>query len=260
MSKRGYIIAISAAALLTVLICFLIVRKYHEPDENTHAGRLSGNESTDGDAFEEQEYWTSDLTDEDNRELLDTYKLMKEDNPDFAGYFMVEGTQIAYPVMYSPKEPEKYIHKDFNGLESDEGLPFIDTRCKLDPDSDNVIIYGHNMKDGSMFASLISYQDRSYFEAHPRVRFDTADEVREYEVMSVFYDRVYYTDEDVFKFYDFTDAKDESDFDENVAQLLKKSVYDTKVTAHYGDKLVTLVTCAYHTEDGRFVVVAKRCK
>ncbi len=69
---------------------------------------------------------------------------------------------MAYPVMYTPEDPEKYLHKDINGVESDEGLPFIDTRCNIDPDSDNIIIYGHNMKDGSMFASIIDYQDKSY--------------------------------------------------------------------------------------------------
>lgn len=161
--------------------------------------------------------------------------------------------------MYTPDEPEKYIHKDINGIETDNGLPFIDTRCNLDPDSDNIIIYGHNMKDGSMFASIINYQDKSYYEKHPIIRFDTPDEVREYQVMAVFYDRVYYTDESVpFKFYDFIDADDEADYDYAVEQLLKKSVYDTGVRAKYGDKLLTLVTCAYHTENGRFVVVAKQ--
>lgn len=140
-----------------------------------------------------------------------------------------------------------------------QGLPFIDTRCNIDPDSDNIIIYGHNMKDGSMFASIIDYQDKSYFEDHPVIRYDTPDEVREYQVMSVFYDRMYYTDEtDVFKFYDFIDADDEADYDYAIEQYLKKSVYNTGVKAHYGDKLLTLVTCAYHTENGRFVVVDRR--
>lgn len=115
------------------------------------------------------------------------------------------------------------------------------------------------MKDGSMFASIIDYQDKSYFEDHPVIRYDTPDEVRGYQVMSVFYDRVYYTDEtDVFKFYDFIDADDEADYDYAIEQYLKKSVYNTGVKAHYGDKLLTLVTCAYHTENGRFVVVARR--
>ena len=182
---------------------------------------------------------------------------MKERNPDFAGYVRIEGTDMAYPVMYTPSDPEKYLHKDINGVDSDEGLLFIDSRCDIEPDSDNIIIYGHNMKDGSMFASIINYQDKAYYEEHPIIRYDTPDEVREYQVMSVFYDRVYYTDEtDVFKFYDFIDATDEADYDHAIEQYIKKSVYDTGVTAEYGDKLITLVTCSYYTENGRFVVVA----
>ena len=199
------------------------------------------------------------LTKEENDELLVIYKGMKERNPDFAGYLRIEGTELAYPVMYSLTEPEKYLHKDINGADSDDGLPFIDTRCDIDPDSDNIIIYGHNMKDGSMFASLISYQDKKYFDEHPIIRYDTPDEIREYEIMSVFYDRVYYMDEaDVFKFYNFINAEDKVDFDYNIGMYLKKSLYDTGVTARFGDKLLTLVTCAYHTENGRFVIVAKR--
>ena len=115
------------------------------------------------------------------------------------------------------------------------------------------------MKDGSMFTKLISYQDNSFYLEHPIIWFDTPDEVKEYTVMSVFYDRVYYEDEtDVFKFYDFIDAADEADYNNAIEQYLKKSVYDTGVRAEYGDKLITLVTCAYHTENGRFVVVARR--
>lgn len=199
------------------------------------------------------------LTAEENQELLDVYNVMKQSNPDFAGYLHIEGTELAYPVMYSPKDPEKYLNKDINGLECDGGLPFIDTRCSLNPDSDNVLIYGHNMKDGSMFSSLISYQDKSYYWTHPVIRFDKPGELREYRVMSVFYDRVYFADEkDVFKFYDFIDASDKDEFDKAVNSIIKKSVYNTNVTAEYGDKLITLVTCAYHTNNGRFVVVAVR--
>lgn len=199
-----------------------------------------------------------DIPQEEKDELIEVYNGMQEDNPDFAGYISIPGSTISYPVMYTPNDPEKYLHLDYYEAEADGGVPFIDARCSIDPDSDNVIIYGHNMKDGSMFTPLISYQDKSYFEEHPVIRFDTKDEIREYEIMSVFYDRVYYDDEDVFKFYNFIDAKNEAEFNETIGQYLKKSIYDTGVDAEYGDKLVTLVTCAYHTDNGRFVVVAKR--
>ncbi len=258
MERRQYLIVAIAVISLAVLIGVLVKKGNPENVEPEHAGTESGSDSNEtGGRITVTRL--DKLTNEDNKELLDAYKNMKERNPDFAGYVLIEGTEMAYPVMYTPEDPEKYIHKDIYGDESDEGLPFIDTRCSIDPDSDNIIVYGHNMKDGSMFASLISYQDKAYFDAHPVIRYDTVDEIREYEVMSVFYDRVYYTDEtDVFKFYDFIDAKDEDDYDRAVGEYLKKSVYDTGITAKYGDKLLTLVTCAYHTDNGRFVVVARR--
>lgn len=97
------------------------------------------------------------------------------------------------------------------------------------------------------------------YAAHPIIYYDTVNEIRQYQVMSAFYDRVYYTDEtDVFKFYDFINAKDKRDYDDAVSNYINKSVYDTGIRAEYGDKLLTLVTCAYHTENGRFVVVARR--
>ncbi|MCR4808131.1 MAG: class B sortase [Lachnospiraceae bacterium] len=252
MKKKYLIIASIAVIAVTMLACVFIINKNNKEDLSS-ADTPAPQESDGGD-----DAWTGDLTDEDNRELLDAYKIMKEDNPDFAGYLMVVGTNVAYPVMYSPEDPEKYLHKDLNGLESHGGLPFIDTRCNIEPDSDNIIIYGHNMKDGSKFSSLIDYQDKAFYEDHKIIRYDTTDEVREYEVMAVFYDKVYYIDEDVFKFYDFIDAGDEYDYEDNVNEYLKRSIYDTGVRAVYGDKLITLVTCSYHTENGRFVVVARR--
>ena len=260
MKKKQFIIATVIVIFVGIIACGSVIRKSlknivapdytnEESSDNKGRGKNSGITVTRLDK----------LSDDENQELLDAYKVMKENNPDFAGYIRIEGTEMAYPVMYTPDDPEKYIHRDINGLATDNGLPFIDTRCKIDPDSDNIIIYGHNMKDGSMFASIISYQDIDYFNNYPVIRFDTTDEVREYKVLSVFYDRVYFKDEtNVFKFYDFIDAEDEADYDYAIEQYRKKSLYDTGVNAEYGDKLITLVTCAYHTENGRFVVVACR--
>lgn len=77
-------------------------------------------------------------------------------------------------------------------------------------------------------------------------------------MLAAFYDRVYYKTENCFKFYQFIDAADEVEFDNAVAKFRSKALYDTGVTASYGDRLITLVTCAYHTENGRFVVVARK--
>ncbi len=193
-------------------------------------------------------------------EISAMYVKMKRDNPDFAGYLKIDGTEIEYPVMFTPDEPEKYLHKDINGIDCDGGLPFIDARCSIDPYSDNIIIYGHNMRDGSMFGNLEMYKDPEYFNLHPVIHFDTDEGSEEYEIMSVFYDRVYYTDEDEFRFYDFINADDREDYERTVDRLIDKSLYDTEVTAEYKDRLITLVTCSYHEDNGRFVVIAREAK
>lgn len=190
--------------------------------------------------------------------LSDSYHEMAELNPDLAGWLTIPGTIIDYPVMYSPDEPERYLHRGFDLSEKKEGTPFIDASCSLNPRSDNLIIYGHHMKDKSMFGMLDYYAEQVYFMKHPRISFDTLEERGDYEIFSVFYDRVYYEDEDVFKFYRFIDAKDQKDFDSSIQTLKEKSLYDTGVTPEYGDQILMLVTCEYQEENGRFVVVARK--
>ena len=121
--------------------------------------------------------------------------------------------------------------------------------------SDNVIIYGHHMNNGSMFAELMKYENRDFYEQHKTVRFDTLTETAQYEVIAVFKTTVY--DDNGFKFYLFSNAKTEEEFMDYVEQCKELSVYDTGVTAEYGDKLLTLSTCEYSNTNGRLVVVAK---
>ncbi len=189
--------------------------------------------------------------------ILPQYQDLAEANPDFFGWLTIPDTVIDYPVMHTPDEPEKYLHADFDGEYSFAGTPFADASCDLD--SDNILIYAHNMNtDGSMFHTLLNYQEVTYWQQHPTILFSTLYQEGEYEVLAAFYDRVYYKTETCFKFYQFINAADEADFDSAIANFRDKALYDTGVTASYGDKLITLVTCAYHTDNGRFVVVAKR--
>lgn len=187
-----------------------------------------------------------------------SYRTLLKQNRDFVGWLTVDGTLIDHPVMYTPYDPEKYLHRSFSQEESSEGLPFIDYRCRLNPDSDNLIIYGHNMKNGDMFATLTRYQEESFYKKHPQIEFDSAVELRRYEVAYAFFDRIYYQDENLFKFYNFIDASSPEEFNEALTQFKQKSIYDTGVPVAYGDHLITLVTCTYQVENGRFVVVAKR--
>ena len=187
-------------------------------------------------------------------EIFPEYAALLELNPDTAGWIRIDGTVIDYPVMHTPEDPEKYLHKNFEGEYSYAGVPFIDYRCT--EDSDNLVIYGHNMADGTMFHTLPQYEKKDHWQSHPVIRFDSVYEEREYEVVAAFYDRIYYTHETDFKFYNFIDAADQAEYDNAVEQFKKKSLYDTGVTPEYGQQLITLVTCTYHVDNGRFVVVA----
>lgn len=191
------------------------------------------------------------------REYLPFLQEKREENEDTVGWLTVQGTKIDYPVMYTPQDPEKYLHLGFDQKYSFAGLPFIDANCSLDPESDNLIIYAHNMLDGSMFRSLMKYEQKSYWQQHPTVKLDLWDEEREYEVLAAFRDRVYYKTENCFKFYKFIDAESEDSYREAIDYYKTHACYDTGVTAQPGDRLLTLVTCAYHTDNGRFVVVAR---
>lgn len=185
---------------------------------------------------------------------LPLYVELHGKNPDYFAWLQIEDTVLDYPVMHTPDNPEKYLHLSFEGDYYYGGTPFMDYRCSAD--SDNLVIYGHNMLSGMMFRKIIQYEDKDYWEEHPTIRLFTEFENKEYEVLSVFRDRVYYKHEDVFKFYNFIDAEDEAAYYDAIANFKAKAIYDTGVEPEYGDQLITLVTCAYHTENGRFVVVA----
>lgn len=196
----------------------------------------------------------------DDREpvILEKYQALYEQNHDLAGWLSIEGMVIDYPVMQC-EDDEYYLHRDFYGMESKYGCLYVRGKADLE-DGTNVVIYGHNMKDGSMFGNLDLYQSADFCREHGTISFDTLYEERTYEVVAVFRSQVYDADEDVFKYYQFYEADTQEEFDDFYENIKKLSLYDTGVTAELGDTFVTLSTCAYHVTDGRFVVVAKRRK
>lgn len=219
--------------------------------ENSEDTFAAGNEAEEPERTEELNVGVAT---EEPVSILTKYSKLYEDNPEMVGWLSIEDTVIDYPVMYTPDDPEKYLYKNFEGKFSYPGVPFVDYRCKAD--SDNIIIHGHNMPDGTMFNSLVSYEDKAYWQEHPIIRYDSLYEEREYEVVAAFYDRVYYTHETDFKFYNFIEAKNEADYNSSVEKLREKSIYDTGVVPEYGQQLIMLVTCTYQVDNGRFVVLA----
>ena len=158
--------------------------------------------------------------------------------------------------MYIPEEPEYYLHRDLDGNSSVRGVPFWDGDCT--DSCGNSIIYGHHMKDNTMFGTLPDYAKEDYWRAHPTIRLQTADGEHTYAVMASFYAKAYnQEDTDVFRYYQYANLTDLDDFDAFIEQVTKAALYDTGITAEYGDQLLTLSTCDTYTNNGRFVVVAK---
>lgn len=192
-----------------------------------------------------------------NTGILEKYRTLYEMNQDMFGWISIEGTDVNYPVMYTPENEEYYLRKAFDGSYSRSGVPFVDADCY--PGCGNYIIYGHNMFNGAMFTELVSYQDESYWKEHPVIRFDTLYEEGEYQVVAAFYSRVFYTyEKNVFRYYEYSDLTDPDVFDEFVTKALQKARYDTGIVPEYGDELITLITCSYGSDNERFVVVASK--
>lgn len=182
------------------------------------------------------------------------YEALSLENPDFSGWLSIEGTPIDYPVMYTPQEPEYYLRRAFDRSDAVSGSLFIGADCG--PDTPHVMIYGHNMKDGSMFGSLLQYAQADHAAAHPVIRFDTLDRNGEYRVLSAFYSHAHVPGEEGFRYYQYADLSRREDFEEYVQKAKGSALYDTGAQAEYGDRLLTLSTCSYHRENGTFVVVA----
>ena len=110
-----------------------------------------------------------------------------------------------------------------------------------------------------MFEDLLKYEKEDFYKEHKKVKFTTNEEESEYEILAVFYSRLYYKSEkDVFRYYYFVNAENEEEYNDFVSNAKKASIYDTGVDAKCGEQLLTLSTCAYHTEDGRFAIVCKK--
>ncbi len=198
-------------------------------------------------------------TQEENIELtvLEEYQTLYNKNKKMVGWIKIEDTEIDYPVMQTVNN-EYYMDHNFNQEYDRNGSLFLDKDCDIVHRNTNLIIYGHHMKSGKMFGGLNKYSSQEYCKEHPNIQFDTIYERGPYEVMYVFRSRIYNEDEVVFKYYQFLDAASAQEFNSNMQEMAALSLYDTGVTASYGDQLLTLSTCDYSEEDGRFVVVAKR--
>lgn len=202
---------------------------------------------------------TIHYTDEEDIELevLEEYQTLYNKNKSLIGWLKIDDTNIDYPVMQTVNN-EYYLDHNYSQEYDRNGSLFLDKDCDVVHRNTNLIIYGHHMKSGKMFGNLNKYSSEDYCKKHSTIQFDTIYERGTYEVMYVFRSRIYNEDEIVFKYYQFLDAASEKEFTSNMQEMAALSLYDTGVTASYGDELLTLSTCDNSETDGRFVVVAKK--
>lgn len=181
------------------------------------------------------------------------YQELLVQNNDFIGWIKIEGTNVNYPVMQTIDNPNFYLKHNFGKQYSNYGVPYLDEECFVDL-TNNLVIYGHNMKNGTMFTDLEKYNSKEFWEEHQIINFDTMAEFSEYQVMYAFR---FDTNNETFCYNDFTDMNEE-EFAQFIAECEVRKAYDTGITAEFGDEILTLSTCEYTYENGRFVVVAKR--
>ena len=196
-------------------------------------------------------------TEIETERMLQVKELQKE-NPDIIGWLEIENTEINYPVLQYD-DNEYYMTHDYKKEYTRDGSLFLDKDYNWELPSTNLLIYGHNNQNDTMFHNLLDYQEETFYKEHPTIKFTTEKEDAEYEIIAVFFSRVYYKSEtDVFRYYYFINAENEQEFNDYINNSKEASIYDTGKTAEYGDQLITLSTCSYHTEDGRFAVVARK--
>lgn len=236
---------------------FLGWRVYQKQQEY-RAGQESINEvyALMNEAAEEVRLVDPGISEEElNSRKLAQYAILHEKNPDMIGWITIEGTPVNYPVMYTPKEPDYYLYKNFRKEYSVYGSIYLESSCKLDGSTKNLLLYGHHMRNGDMFASLQEYDSKDYWKEHSVIEFNTLDEICEYEVIAAFKQPAAQVDAD---FMEMLQAGTEERYGEFLKFVKRNQFYDTGKEAQWPEQLVTLATCEYTQKDGRFFVVAKR--
>ena len=190
--------------------------------------------------------------------ILPEYLPFYQMNNHMVGWLNIPGTRVNYPVVQSPETPDFYLKYNFNKQRTDWGAIYVREVCDVNAPSDNITIYGHHMKDGSMFTGLDNYKKKSFWEGHKTFTFDTLYEHHTYEIFAVFKTSANYGEG--FYYHLFVDAADEAEYNEFVSTVKNLSFYDTGITPVYGEKLICLSTCEYTLSNGRFVVVGRRIK
>ena len=194
--------------------------------------------------------------------MLPDLEPLYNQNNDVVGYIYIEGTRINNPVLQRKSEKDYYLYRDFFGKDDRHGSIYVREACDVFKPSDNVTIYGHNMADGTMFADLHKFKDKSFFNDHPVIYFDTLYERHTYQVVCIF--RTSGTYGVGFPFHLYDNFKDEAEFNQFIKGIRKRNdkvdmINDSGIAVSYGDQFICLSTCEdWPIKNGRLVLLAVR--
>lgn len=213
--------------------------------------------------FEDQKHISQKINPENNilieeekvtvsMEILEKYSELIDMNEDTVGWIEIEGTEINYPVLQTENNTY-YLNHSFEHLESISGSIFMDYRNSVSEEENlkgHYILYGHNMKNGSMFQNLNMYKNEDFFNEFAVIEMDTIYEELEWDIFSV-----YITD--ISNYYIRTQFDDKDDYLMFLEKLQSSSMYKTDTKLYDTDVILTLSTCTYEIKDGRLVIHAR---
>lgn len=272
MKKQMYNILITVFALVflgsTIFLANYLVKSGQEANNYDSLQQIKDEASTtprptvkdDGTVVEPETPATLvEVTDPETGEtvqLLPEFKDIYLQNNDLVGWIKIPGTDIDYPVMQTPEDSSFYLTHNFQKQQSKHGCLYAQGNCDVVTPSGNIVIYGHRMRDRSMFAQLDKFEKKSFWEENSYIYFDTLTQLHTYKIMSVFVTVA--TEGQGFPYHNYVTLQDKDTFDTFVKACKGYSLYNTGVEAEYGDCFITLSTCEYSNPNGRLVVVAKR--
>ena len=179
-------------------------------------------------------------------------------NSDIKGWIKIDNTVIDYPVVQS-EDPYFYLNHNYKKESSNYGSIFIDSNCKEGVNSKNIILHGHHMRDGQMFADLMKFSDFEFYKACPIITFNTNEHDIKWKIISIFKTNTRPEQGKIFNYLVVSFAN-ENDFLNYIYNVKIRSLIDTGVNIASSDQIITLSTCSYEFDDFRTVLVARKIR
>lgn len=247
--RCNYIMRKIVYTIITILLISLVLissylifkeKKQNEKQENT---------------FEDLIEIVEENIENQEERKIDINKLYEE-NKDIVGWLKIDNTTINYPIMQNINDPNYYLHRDFYKNYSSYGTPYMAKQCNLN--SDNIVIYGHHMKNNKMFGELEKYKSKDFYNNHKIITFTTLEKEYSYEIFAVFKTTVY--TKNTFRYYENINFENKKMYNDFINICKDKSLYQTGIEIKDKEKLITLSTCEYSNKNSRLVIVARKIK